>query len=433
MSSVTYPSYPSPAISPAPAIRPQPGRRGLLIGANLRAALKALRANGLRSFLTMLGVIFGVAAVIACVTLTEGVSTNINQQFASLGTNMLVITNGVASNRGALEGVGSAPSLTVSDVQALATVPHLVNVSPLLVVHVQAIYGGQNWSTQVVGVYPGYQSLQNWQMAGGSWFSSGDQSAGLPVAVLGQTVVQNLFASSGTDPIGQTIRINNQLYRVVGTLQPKGQSGGSSVDDVIYVPFTTALNRLYNTTFVSSIQAQVDNVNNVSQAQQDVTTLLEKQHHIQAGAANDFRVFNSNQLIQTAQQSIAVLAALLIGIAAISLTVGGIGIMNIMLVSVSERTREIGIRMAVGARQSDIRNQFLIEALTLSTVGGIIGIVFGLFAGLALVVAFQQPFAPNIIAILLAFSISATVGVIFGLYPAVRASRLDPIVALRTE
>ena len=430
MSSVTYPS---PAVSSAPATRPQPGRRGLLIGANLRAALKALRANGLRSFLTMLGVIFGVAAVIASVTLTEGVSTNINQQFASLGTNMLVITNGVASNRGALEGVGSAPSLTVSDVQALASVPHLVNVSPLLVVHVQAIYGSQNWSTQVAGVYPSYQSLQNWQMAEGSWFSASDESAGLPVAVLGQTIVQNLFASSGTDPIGQTIRINNQLFRVVGTLQPKGQAGGSSVDDVIYVPFTTALNRLDNTTFVSSIQAQVDNVNNVSQAQQDVTTLLEKQHHIQAGAANDFRVFNSNQLIQTAQQSIAVLAALLIGIAAISLTVGGIGIMNIMLVSVSERTREIGIRMAVGARQSDKRNQFLIEALTLSAVGGIIGIVFGLVAGLALVVAFQQPFAPSIIPILLAFGVSATVGVIFGLYPAVRASRLDPIVALRTE
>ena len=430
MSSVTYPSL---AVSSPAATLSQPMRRGLLIGANLRAALKALLANRLRSFLTLLGLIFGVAAVIASVTLTSGVSANITQQFASLGTNMLVITNGVASNRGAVEGVGSAPSLTVSDVQALTTVPHLVNVSPLLVVHIQAIYGGQNWSTQVDGVYPSYQSLQNWQMAEGSWFSASDESAGLPVAVLGQTVVQNLFASSGTDPIGQTIRINNQLYRVVGTLQPKGQAGGSSADDVIYVPFTTALNRLDNTTFVSSIQAQVDNVNNVSQAQQDVTTLLEKQHHIHAGAANDFRVFNSNQLIQTAQQEVATIAALLIGIAAISLTVGGIGIMNIMLVSVSERTREIGIRMAVGARQSDIRNQFLIEALTLSAVGGIIGIVFGLVAGLALVVAFQQPFAPSIIPILLAFGVSATVGVIFGLYPAVRASRLDPIVALRTE
>jgi len=380
----------------------------------------------------MLGLIFGVAAVIASVTLTSGVGANITQQFASLGTNMLVITNGVASNRGALEGVGSAPSLTVSDAQALTTVPHLVNVSPLLVVHVQAIYGGQNWSTQVDGVYPSYQSLQNWQMAEGSWFSTSDESAGLPVVVLGQTVVHNLFASSGTDPIGQTIRINNQLYRVVGTLQPKGQAGGSSADDVIYVPFTTALNRLDNTTFVSSIQAQVDNVNNVSQAQQDVTTLLEKQHHIQAGA-DDFRVFGSNQLIQAAQQNVATIAALLIGIAAISLTVGGIGIMNIMLVSVSERTREIGIRMAVGARQSDIRNQFLIEALTLSAAGGIIGILFGLFAGLALVLAFQQPFAPSIITILLAFGVSATVGIIFGLYPAVRASRLDPIVALRIE
>jgi putative ABC transport system permease protein len=429
MSSVIYPS---PAASSTAATPSHPMRRGLLIGANLRAALKALRANGLRSFLTMLGVIFGVAAVIASVTLTSGVGANITQQFASLGTNMLVITNGVASNRGALEGTGSAPSLTVSDVQALTTVPHLVNVSPLLVVHVQAIYGGQNWSTQVAGVYPSYQSLQNWQMAEGSWFSTSDEAAGLPVVVLGQTVVQNLFTSSGTDPIGQTIRINNQLYRVVGTLQPKGQSGGGSADDVIYVPFTTALGRLDNTTFVSSIQAQVDNVNNVTQAQQDVTTLLEKQHHIQAGA-DDFRVFSSNQLIQTAQQNIDAIAALLIGIAAISLTVGGIGIMNIMLVSVTERTREIGIRMAVGARQSDIRNQFLIEALTLSAVGGIIGILFGLFGGLALVVAFRQPFTLNILAILLAFGVSATVGIIFGLYPAVRASRLDPIEALRTE
>ena len=430
MSSVIYPS---PTVSRAPATYPQPARRGLLISANLRAAFKALRANGLRSSLTMLGVIFGVAAVIASATLTAGVSTSLTQQFASLGTNMLVITNGVASSKGALEGVGSAPSLTVSDVQALTNVPHLVNVSPLLVVHVQAIYGGQNWSTQVNGVYPSYQSLQNWQIAEGSWFSASDESTGVPVVVLGQTVVQNLFASTGTDPLGQTIRINNQLYRVVGTLQPKGQAGGSSADDVIYVPFTTTLDRLDNTTFVTSIQAQVDNVNNVSQAQQDVTTLLEKQHHIKAGATDDFRVFNSNQLIQTAQQSIAEVATLLIGIAAISLTVGGIGIMNIMLVSVSERTREIGIRMAVGARQSDIRNQFLIEALTLSAVGGIIGILFGLFAGLALVLAFQQPFAPSIIAILLAFGVSATVGVVFGLYPAVRAARLDPIVALRTE
>ena len=430
MSSMTHPS---PVVSSTAATPSRPMEKGLLIGANLRAALKALRANRLRSFLTMLGVIFGVAAVIASVTLTSGVGANINQQFASLGTNMLVIQNGVASNRGALEGVGSAPSLTVSDVQALTAVPHLVNVSPLLVVHIQAIYGGQNWSTQVDGVYPGYQSLQNWQMAEGSWFSASDESAGLPVAVLGQTVVQNLFGSSGTDPIGQRIRINNQLFRVVGTLQAKGQAGGSSADDVIYVPFTAALDRLDNTTFVTSIQAQVDNVNNVSQAQQDVTTLLQKQHHIQAGAADDFRVFSSNQLIQAAQQNITAIAALLIGIAGISLTVGGIGIMNIMLVSVTERTREIGIRMAVGARQSDIRNQFLIEALTLSVAGGIIGIVFGLIAGLALVAVFKQPFAPNTLEILLAFGISATVGVIFGLYPAVRASRLDPIVALRTE
>jgi putative ABC transport system permease protein len=285
----------------------------------------------------------------------------------------------------------------------------------------------------VQGVYPNYQSIQSWQMARGTWYSTDDETAAQPVAVIGQTIVDNLFATTGTNPIGQTIRINGQLFRVVGQLQSKGAQGFTNPDDVIFVPYSTALSRLKNSTYIDQIQVQVDNANNVNQVQLIVTALLEKRHHITAGVADDFRVRNSNQLVQTAQQQSTVLGALLVGIAAISLSVGGIGIMNIMLVSVTERTREIGIRMAIGARQRDIRNQFLIEALTLSSLGGIIGITLGILGGFALVSAFHLPFVPSIPAVLLAFGVSAAVGVVFGLYPAVRASKLDPIVALRTE
>ena len=216
-------------------------------------------------------------------------------------------------------------------------------------------------------------------------------------------------------------------------LQSKGALGFSNPDDVIFVPFTTTLIHLRNSTFLDQIQVQVDDASNVNQVQNTVTALLEKRHHISTGGADDFRVRNSNQLVQTAQQQSVILSALLVGIAAISLTVGGIGIMNIMLVSVTERTREIGVRMAMGARQRDIRNQFLIEALTLSAVGGVIGILIGLFGGWALVSRFGLPFVPSTGTILLAFGVSGAIGVIFGLYPAVRASKLDPIVALRTE
>ena len=399
-------------------------RRGLMLGANFGSALDALWVNRLRSLLTTLGVVIGVAAVIAVVILTQGATTLLNQNLAALGTNTLVIFPGTAT---------SAQSLTVDDANALEKVPHVANISPVLGISAQSIFGNQNWSTRVQGVYPNYQSIQSWQLARGRWYSADDEAAAQPVAVIGQTIVDNLFATTGTNPLGQTIRINGQLFRVVGQLQPKGAQGFANPDDVIFVPFSTALSRLKNSTYVDQIQIQVDNANNVNQAQTVVTSLLEKRHHITPGVADDFRVRNSNQLVQTAQQQSAVLAALLVGIAAISLTVGGIGIMNIMLVSVTERTREIGIRMAIGARQRDIRNQFLIEALTLSSIGGVIGITIGMLGGFALVTAFHLPFVPSIPAVLIAFGVSAAVGVIFGLYPAVRASKLDPIVALRME
>ncbi len=399
-------------------------RRGLMLGASFSSAMDALWANRLRSLLTTLGIVIGVAAVIAVITLTQGASALLNQNLTALGTNTLLI----------FPGTGSATqSLSLADANALAKVPHVLNVSPALFIHAQAVHANLNWSTSIYGVYPNFQNIQNWQLAEGAWYSNNDETAGASLAVIGQTVVDNLFAPTSTNPLGQTVRINGQLFRIVGVLQSKGTQGFTNPDDVIYVPFSAELSHLRNSTFVDQIQIQVDDANNVANAQLAATAMLEKRHHITAGAPDDFRVRNSNQLVQTVQQETVILAALLIGIAAISLTVGGVGIMNIMLVSVTERTREIGIRMAIGARQRDIRNQFLVEALILSAAGGIIGIIIGLTGGLALVTAFNLPFVPSITAILLAFGVSAAVGIVFGLYPAVRASKLDPIVALRTE
>lgn len=363
---------------------PQPIRHGSMGQAIFASALEALQANRLRSFLTMLGVIIGVSAVISVVTLTQGVNQSVSNRLSSLGTNVLTISPGATTTTGARNAAGTSQTLTIEDVQALMQVNHVLNVSPILNTSGQVIFEGQNWNTRVQGVYPDYQTIQNWQLADGSWFSDEAEQMGNPVAVLGQTVAQNLFQASATSPVGQTIRINDQLFRVVGVLQAKGTQGASNADDVIFVPFNTARERL-------------------------------------------------KPSLYTAQQNSSELTILLVGIAAISLTIGGIGIMNIMLVSVTERTREIGIRMAIGARRRDIRNQFLVEALLLSVLGGLVGILLGLLGGFILTVSLGFPFTISVIAMSLAFGISATVGIIFGLYPAVRASRLDPIVALRTE
>src|SRR5438034_1548951 len=414
-------------------------RRGVKIDAILGSALEALQANRMRSFLTMLGVIIGVSAVIAVVSLTQGVNQSVSQRFSSLGTNVITISPGAASTDGARGAAGTQQTLTMSDAQAVAQLDHVVAMTPILTTSGQVVYGNQNWNTGIRGVYPNYQTIQSWQIAEGSWFSNGDEQVSAPVAVLGQTVVQNLFSSTGTDPIGQTVLINNQAFHVVGTLEAKGSQGFANVDDVIFVPFGAVNERLKpSPVYVDQIQVQVDDVNNVAQVQQNITTLLRTRHHLAGSApsstgqqfgggnvlrglggggnggvrgfggggnggkggggntnsglqtggsttpgsnsslrgvpqANNFQVFSGNQLVQTAQQNTAELAILLIGIAAVSLSVGGIGIMNIMLVSVAERTREIGVRMAIGARQRDIRNQFLLEALMLSVIGGKIG------------------------------------------------------------
>ena len=422
----------APTLRRPPAARRKP-HRGLALGASFTSATEALWSNRLRSLLTILGVIVGVAAVIVAVTITQGTSASINSRVAGLGTNTLTINSGAAVTGGASQGVGTEESLTLNNATAIALVPHVVNVTPIKSVSAQLVYSGQNWNTRVEGVYPNYQSIGNWQLAEGSWYTQADEDSGIPVAVLGQTTEQNLFTGVAADPIGQTILINSQPFRVVGILQAKGTSAAVDQDDVVFVPFSAAATRLKNTPFVDQIQVQVDNANNVNSTESAITSLLERLHGIPAGGPDDFTIRSSDQLVQTAQSFSQTLTFLLVGIAAISLLVGGIGIMNIMLVSVTERTREIGIRMAVGARRGDIRNQFLIEALTLSAAGGIIGVMLGLIGGYIMTIVFALPFAPSPLSILLSFGVAAAVGICFGFYPAVSASRLDPIVALRSE
>ncbi len=445
MSSSPKPEVPAiPAAKSAPAISPASGalpqlrgrgfRRGNMIGANFGSALEALWVNRMRSLLTALGIFIGVAAVIAALTLTQGVGAAINNRISSVGVNTIFLRNGTANERGAFGAGGIVQSLTVADADAIRKqVAHVSYVSPVVSTSEQLVFGSENENTGVQGVSTDYQTIEDWTIAEGAWFSAADQTAGKPVAVIGDTIKQNLFNPTGTDPVNKTIRIGNQLFQVVGVLQAKGQGGFASADDVVFTPYTTALDRLKNSTYVDQILVSTDSSDTVIQAQSDITILLEQRHHIGKGSVDDFRSESSAELLQTANQVVATITLLLVGIASISLTVGGIGIMNIMLVSVTERIREIGIRMSIGARRSDIRNQFLIEALTLSLIGGAIGMLLGLVAGYFVTNAFGLPFIVSPTSILMPFLVSAAIGIAFGLYPAVRASRLDPIDALRTE
>jgi putative ABC transport system permease protein len=405
---------------------------------SLSTAIRSLRSNLLRSLLTTLGIIIGTGAVIAIIAITEGNSANISNRIGQLGPNTLVIqSQGVGGAGGIRTGASSAQSLTTNDIQTISAINHVVAVSPLQTAgaNTQVVYQNQNWSTRIYGVYPGYQQIGSWTMAEGQWFDQTAEDQQSAQAVIGQTIVDQLFTPLGVDPLGQQIRISSQTFTIVGVLKAKGAATfGISPDDAIYVPFSTAQTRLVGARqrTISNIQVQVDNSNNVDQAQSDITTALEANHGT-SGSQDPFTVRNQNQIVQTAQATAQTLTLLLVGIAGISLLVGGIGIMNIMLVTVTERTREIGIRIALGARQRDILVQFLIEATVLTAVGGLIGIGVGSSVGLILSHTFTWPYVFDPLAVALAFGVAAMTGIIFGFYPAQRAARMDPIEALRIQ
>jgi len=398
--------------------------------APFKIAARALRRNKMRSLLTMLGIIIGVGSVIAAVSITTGATKQVEDKVASLGQNVVTVFSGNFSSGGMRGGWGSAPTLTVEDARAIQNeIASVVAVSPEVRDRAQILANGLNWNTQVQGESPDYGQIRDWDVATGAMFTDADVRSLAKVAVIGKTVVDQLFPD--TDPIGQTLIIRNIPFKIVGVLESKGFNlFGQDQDDVVIIPYTSHMRRITKRTFVSSIMVQAADQKSITQVQNDINTLLRDRHK---SAEPDFTVRTQLELMQMATQTSKIMSVLLAAIASVSLLVGGIGIMNIMLVSVTERTREIGIRMAVGARGRDILIQFLIEAITLSAVGGVVGIALGMIAAQIVAHYTSWPTITPMIWIGIACLSSAGIGIFSGFYPAWKASRLDPIEALRYE
>jgi putative ABC transport system permease protein len=406
--------------------------------ATVQIALSALRTNKLRSALTMLGIIIGVAAVIAMVAVGSGATARIQEQIQSIGSNVIIVLSGSINSGGIRLGSGASQTLTEDDAKAIAAeCPAVEAASPTVRGGAQVIYGNNNWATSIQGVTPEYLSIRDYSVQSGRPFTSQDVDAATKVALLGQTVAKNLFGDA--DPVGQVIRIKNVPFTVTGVLTPKGQSPtGQDQDDTIILPLSTAKRKVLgssqaNLNSVSSIMVQARGPKLMKEAEQQVTDLLRQRHRLQPAQDDDFSVRNLEEVFSAQETSAHVMSILLAAIASVSLVVGGIGIMNIMLVSVTERTREIGIRVAIGAKKRDILTQFLVEAVTLALMGGVIGIATGLSASalISFLAKWSTLISPTAIA--LAFGFSAMVGVFFGWYPAKKAASLDPIVCLRYE
>ena len=398
--------------------------------APFKLAARALRRNKMRSLLTMLGVIIGVGSVIASVSITTGATKQVEDKVASLGQNVVTVFSGNFSSGGMKGGWGSAPTLTVKDALAIKNeVANVVAVSPEVRDREQILADGQNWNTQVIGESPDYPQIRDWDIASGAMFTEGDVRALAKVAVIGKTVVDQLFVND--DPIGQTLIVRNIPFKIVGVLESKGFNlFGQDQDDVVIIPYTSHMRRITSRNFVNSIMVQAASKDTINQVQDDINTLLRDRHK---SAEPDFTVRSQLELMQMATSTSRIMSVLLGAIASVSLIVGGIGIMNIMLVSVTERTREIGIRMAVGARARDILIQFLIEAVTLSAFGGILGIALGMGAAKITSHFTGWPTLTPFAWIGIACVSSAAIGIVSGFYPAWKASRLDPIEALRYE
>jgi putative ABC transport system permease protein len=404
--------------------------------ASLRIALRALRVNKMRSALTTLGIIIGVSAVIAMIAVGSGTKAQIAEQIASMGSNLLIVQSGSSTSGGLRMGSGSVPTLTVDDAEAILTeVPSVKYVAPNISGVAQVVYGNQNWSTSITGTMPEMLDIRDWPVLSGRPFTKQDVDGATKVCLIGTTVMENLFG--GIDPVGQIVRIKNVPFAVIGVLSHKGQTThGHDQDDTVIVPLMTAQKRLFGMQFpgmVRQIAVQVKEPEVMKEAEDQINALIRQRHRIPRNQDNDFTVRNLTEVMASAGESADVMSLLLGTIASISLIVGGIGIMNIMLVSVTERTREIGIRIAVGAKSNDILLQFLIESLILSLIGGALGIAIGIGGTYVLSTFTQWPTLLSIRAILLSFLFAGSVGVFFGFYPARKASLLDPIEALRYE
>jgi putative ABC transport system permease protein len=396
-------------------------------------ALRALRRNKLRSSLTALGIIIGVGSVVAMVAVGNGAQARIESQVAALGQNLLTVFAGSRRSGGVNTGLGSASTITLADADAIAReVTDVAAVSPEVSSSAQAIANGRNWSTTIVGESLDYLKIRDWKLASGSMFTGREVRAAAKVAIIGSKTANQLFGP--LNPVGQTVRVKNIPFVIIGLLESKGAGmGGQNQDDRIIIPYTTAMKRITGERYLRSINLQIASASRMEAAQQQITSLLRQRHRLSAGKEDDFNIFNQKEIADTVGAISKVITLLLGAIAGISLLVGGIGIMNIMLVSVTERTREIGIRIAVGAQPGDIRLQFLIEAITLSLLGGLIGVLCGVGASRLVAVVADFKAIVSTGSILLAFGVSSVIGIFFGFYPAHKAASLDPIVALRYE
>ncbi len=400
---------------------------------SFKIAGRALRRNKMRSVLTALGIIIGVGAVIAMVSIGNGAKAQVEQQIASLGENVILIFSGSVTSSGIRTGWGSAGTLKIEDAEAIRReVPGVIAVSDEVVSTSQVSAGNQNWFTRIYGESPEYFDIRQWPLAEGAIFTPQDVRSANKVCVIGRTTATQVFGSQS--PIGQVLRIRGVPFLVTGVLTPKGLSPqGTDQDDIVIMPYTSAMKRVIGGTTLRGINVQVASPNDLGPAQQQITELLRQRHNIRPGRDDDFTVRNQQEIAEAATSTSRVMTLLLGAIASVSLVVGGIGIMNIMLVSVTERTREIGVRLAVGAHGRDILTQFLIEAVTLSSIGGVIGIAVGLIASQVLSAVAHWPTLISLTSIVVAFFFSAAVGVFFGFYPARQAAGLDPIEALRYE
>jgi len=399
----------------------------------IKIAFRALRRNKMRTVLTMLGIIIGVGAVIAMVALGRGAKAQVAARIASLGQNTLMVFSGSINRGGVFSGFGGAGTLTVEDAEAIEKeVPGVAAISPEVRTGGQIMAGNNNWSTEGRGEDVSYLDIRQWELTEGAMFTEADVRSAAKVCILGKTTADKLFPNE--DPVGQMIRIRNVPMKVLGVLKAKGVSMfGSDQDDTLLMPYTTAMKRFAGVTTLRTINIQAASSDDVTSVQNGITELLRQRHRIQAGRDDDFMIRNPQEFAEAQNATAETMTALLAGIAGVSLLVGGIGIMNIMLVSVTERTREIGIRMAVGARGRDILLQFLIEAVTLSSLGGILGIALGIGGAHMLTVLKNWATQISFDWAIFAFLFSAAIGIFFGFYPARKASQLDPIDALRYE